>query len=159
MSPYFVNSLYAVDRGVVWNNILKDKYLSGEVILLDRYTTSSLIYQSAFITDSEEKKKFLDYVTDFEYNKLGIKRPDKVIFLSADLDVVNEMRRKRKLETGEAVEGDIHENDLSFMRLVYDSAMFVADYFNWDVVECTSNGKMKSIEEISEEVYKIASSS
>lgn len=159
LSPYFVNSLYAVDRGVVWNNILKDKYLSGEVILLDRYTTSSLIYQSAFITDSEEKKEFLDYVTDFEYNKLGIKRPDKVIFLSADLDAVNEMRRKRKLDVGEAVEGDIHENDLSFMKLVYDSAMFVADYFDWDVVECTSNGKMKSIEEISEEVYKIATSS
>ena len=45
------------------------------------------------------------------------------------------------------------------MKLVYDSAMFVADYFDWDIVECTSDGKMKSIEEISEEVYKIAISS
>ena len=48
--------------------------------MLDRYTTSSVIYQSALIEDIELKKAFIDYITDFEYNKIGIKEPDKVIF-------------------------------------------------------------------------------
>lgn len=157
LSPYFVNSLYAVDRAITWNTVLRDKYENGDLILLDRYTTSSLIYQSALIDDREEKKKFLDYVVDFEYNKIGIKSPDRVIFLTADLDVITEMRKRRKLDSGETIEGDIHENDLSFMKKVYDNSLFVANYLSWDIVNCSENGKMKSIEEISDEIYDIIS--
>lgn len=157
LSPYFVNSLYAVDRAITWNTVLRDKYENGDLILLDRYTTSSLIYQSALIDDLEEKKKFLDYVVDFEYNKIGIKSPDRVIFLTADLDVITEMRKRRKLDSGEAIEGDIHENDLSFMKKVYDNSLFVANYLSWDIVNCSENGKMKGIEEISDEIYDIIS--
>lgn len=155
LSPYFINSLYAVDRAVTCNLKLKKGYEQGDFILLDRYTSSSLIYQSALIENEEEKKKFLDYVIDFEYNKLGIIKPDNTIFLYAPLEIINEMRRKRKEEEGEKFEGDIHENDLKFMKKVYDSAMFVADYLNWTKVNCSKDNKMKSIEEIHEEIYKL----
>ena len=155
LSPYFINSLYAIDRAITWHTSLKESFEKGDIILLDRYTTSSLIYQSALIEDEEEKKKFIDYVTDFEYEKLGIKKPDNVIFLSAPLEVVNEMRKKRKLEEGEAVEGDIHENNLEFLKKVYDSAIFVAKYLNWDIIDCSDGNKMKSPEEIHEEIMKL----
>lgn len=72
------------------------------------------------IEDNEEKKRFLNYVMDFEYNKIGIKKPDKVIFLTADLYIITKMRNKRKEENGEVVKGDIHENDLTFMKKVYE---------------------------------------
>lgn len=155
LSPYFINSLYAIDRAITWYDSLKESFEKGDIILLDRYTTSSLIYQSALIEDEEEKKKFIDYVTDFEYEKLGIKKPDSVIFLSAPFEVVNEMRRKRKLEKGEAVEGDIHENNLEFLKKVYDSAIFVAKYLNWDIIDCSDGNKMKSPEDIHEEITKL----
>ena len=155
LSPYFINSLYAIDRAITWHTSLKESFEKGDIILLDRYTSSSLIYQSALIEDEEEKKKFIDYVTDFEYEKLGIKKPDSVIFLSAPFEVVNEMRRKRKLEKGEAVEGDIHENNLEFLKKVYDSAIFVAKYLNWDIIDCSDGNKMKSPEEIHEEIIKL----
>ena len=70
LSPYMVNSLYAVDRAIAWNKHLREQWQEGKVILLDRYTTSSLIYQSALITDIEEKKAFIDYVCEFEYEKI-----------------------------------------------------------------------------------------
>ena len=73
--------MYATDRGVTWYTNLKQLYEQGKVILLYRYTTSSLIYQSALIEDIEQKKKFIDYVIDFEYRKIGIKEPNNVIFL------------------------------------------------------------------------------
>ena len=155
LSPYFINSLYAIDRAITWYDSLKESFEKGDIILLDRYTTSSLIYQSALIEDEEEKKKFIDYVIDFEYEKLGIKKPDSVIFLSATFEVVNEMRRKRKLEKGEAVEGDIHENNLEFLKKVYDSAIFVAKYLNWDIIDCSDGNKMKSPEDIHEEITKL----
>ena len=150
LSPYFIKSLYAIDRAITWHTSLKESFEKGDIILLDRYTTSSLIYQSALIEDEEEKKKFIDYVIDFEYEKLGIKKPDSVIFLSATFEVVNEMRRKRKLEKGEAVEGDIHENNLEFLKKVYESAIFVAKYLNWDIIDCSDGDKMKSPKEIHE---------
>lgn len=155
LSPYFVNTLYSMDRAITWNLSLKDALENNDIILLDRYTSSSLIYQSALIENKDEKKKFLDYVIDFEYEKLGIKEPDNVIFLSAPFDVITEMRRKRKLEEGEAVSGDIHENDLDLLKKVYDNALFVADYFSWDVIDCACDGKMKSPEEIHEDICKV----
>lgn len=153
LSPYFVNSLYAVDRAVAWYKELKELYDKGDIVLLDRYTTSSLIYQSALIENPDEKKRFLDYVTDFEFGKLGIKEPDSVIFLHAPFDLVTKLRQERKQNDG--VVNDIHERDLEFMKKVYESAMFCADYFDWDKVECSDNDKMRSIEDIHEDVYKL----
>ena len=152
LSPYFVNSLYAVDRAMAWNLELGPKYEAGEILVLDRYTTSSLIYQSALIEDIEERKKFIDYVCDFEYNKLGIKRPDNVIFLHAPFDLVTELRKARNTSSG--VEEDIHEKDLDFMLKVYENAMFLADYLSWDKIQCNEGDKFRSIEDIHAEIYQ-----
>lgn len=153
LSPYFINSLYAIDRGVTWYSGLKQAYLEGKTILLDRYTTSSLMYQSALITDIEEKKKFIDYVVDFEYEKIGIKSPDNVIFLYAPFDLITKMRANRKQNDG--IENDIHERDIEFMKKVYDSAMFVAEYLGWNMIRCDDGDKMKSVDDIHEEVYRL----
>ncbi len=153
ISPYFVNSLYAVDRAVTWLTKLKKSYDVGGIVLLDRYTTSSLIYQAAMIDDLEERKDFIDYVVDFEYNKMGIQKPDSVIFLYASFDLVTDMRRNRS--TNEGVQNDIHEKDISFMKKVYDNAMFVADYLGWNMIKCDKDGKMRSIDDIHEEIYEL----
>lgn len=153
LSPYFINSLYANDRAVTWYSELKKDYEDGKTILLDRYTTSSLIYQAALIEDVEERKAFVDYVCDFEYKKLGIGKPDKVIFLCAPFDLVTKMRNARKQNEG--ISNDVHERDLSFMRKVYENAVFLAEYLKWDIVECNKNDEMKSIEDIHKEIVKI----
>ena len=153
LSPYFINSLYANDRAITWYTNLKKLYEKGNIILLDRYTTSSLIYQSALIEDLEEKKKFIDYVIDFEYHKLGIKDPDNVIFLHAPFELVTKMRQERKQNDG--VANDIHERDLEFMKKVYKSAMFIADYLSWNMVQCNDGDKMRTIDDIHEEIYQL----
>ena len=153
LSPYFINSLYANDRGITWYTSLKQLYEQGKVILLDRYTTSSLIYQSALIEDIEQKKKFIDYVIDFEYSKIGIKEPDNVIFLHAPFDLVTEMRNARKQNEG--IVNDIHESNLDFMEKVYESAMFIADYLSWDKVQCNDGNKMREIDDIHKEIYSL----
>lgn len=153
LSPYFINSLYANDRGITWYTKLKPLYDEGKVVLLDRYTTSSLIYQSALIEDIEQKKKFIDFVIDFEYHKIGIKEPDNVIFLYAPFELVTEMRNARKQNDG--VVNDIHESNLEFMKKVYESAMFIADYLSWDKIQCNDGNKMRSIDDIHEEIYNL----
>ena len=152
LSPYFINSLYAIDRAITWKEEMKQNYEKGDIILLDRYNTSSIIYQASTIDNIEERKKFIDYIIDFEYNKLEIGIPDKVIFLHAPFDLTTKLRNERL--SNEGIQNDVHESNLDYMKKVYDNAMFVADYLNWEMVKCNDNDKMKSIEEIHEDVYK-----
>ena len=156
LSPYFINNLYALDRSITWQTKLKKAYEEGKTILLDRYTTSSLIYQSCLIENEEEKKAFIDWVVDYEYNKLGIPKPDLVIFLTADFESVMKLKKARKQNDG--VSNDIHERNDEFMNKVYESALFVADYLGWNYIYCDNNGNMRSIEDIHEEAYKLVKS-
>lgn len=153
ISPYFINSLYAIDRKIVSDNISK---ISNDIILLDRYTTSSLIYQTALIDDLEEKKKFIDYIIDYEYNKLLIRQPDKVIFLTLPFELITENRNKRK--NNSCLSKDIHEENEEYLKKVYDNATFISNYLSWNVVDCYKNNQMKSKEEIHNEVYKLIKS-
>jgi dTMP kinase len=152
LSPYLIASLYAIDRAITWNNILKPLHEQGKTIVLDRYTTSSLFYQSALIEDLQKKKDFINYVLDYEYNKLGIKEPDSVIFLHAPFDLVTKMREART--NNEGIQNDIHEANIEFMKKVYENGMFLADYLSWDMVQCNDGDSLRSIEDIHEEVYR-----
>ena len=151
LSPYFINNLYACDRAITWHTLLKDDYELGRTLLFDRYTTSSILYQASTIEDLDKRKEFINFVCDYEYGKLGIPEPDNIIFLHAPFELIEEMRNNRK--ENEGIENDIHERDREFLKKVYDNAMFVADYLNWDMIDCSNGNKMLPIEEIHEKVY------
>ena len=87
------------------------------------------------------------------WNKLGIKKPDKVIFLNADFEAVQNMLKLRGDNGG--VENDIYEADMTFMKNVHDNAVSVAEYLNWDIIECSKDGKMLSIDEIHDKIYDV----
>lgn len=152
-SPYFVHLLYAQDRAITWHTQLKYEYELGKTLLMDRYTTSTFLYQAANIEDISERKAFIDFACDYEYNKLGIKEPDKILFLYASFELITKLRNQR--QQNEGILNDIHERDLDFMKRVYDNAMFVADYLSWDMINCEKNGEMRTREDIHEEVYKL----
>lgn len=153
LPPYFINSLYAVDRACAWHTKLKQLYDEGKILLFDRYTTSSLMYQSAKIKDQGAKTAFLDYVSDFEYNKLGIQKPDIVIFLTAPFDMITNMRNGRT--TNEGIQNDLHERDTKYLKEVYDNAMFVANNQSWNIVDCNDGNQLRSREDIHEEIYRL----
>lgn len=151
LSPYFVNMLYALDRAVTVKTLLAPSLEEGRDVLLDRYTTSSLIYQSSFITDKTEKQKFIEYVTDFEYSRLGIPKPGTVLFLNAPYECAESLRKSRTSNDG--VEHDIHESSGGFMKKVYDSAQLVCDMCAFTRIDCTdADGRMYSRETIHEKI-------
>ena len=152
LSPYFINSLYAIDRACAWNLELKEAYDSGAIVLLDRYTTSSIIYQSTTFNSTSERKKFIDYVSDYEYNKLGIPKPDMVLFLDAPFDLVTELRQQRVNYEGNS--HDIHESNIEFMKKVYENAEDIAVYLKWERINCVKDNKFKNIDVIHEDIIK-----
>ena len=40
------------------------------------------------------------------------------------------------------------------MKKVYDNANFIAEYLNWDIINCSDENAMKSIDEIYSEIIK-----
>ena len=151
LSPYLVNTLYATDRALTWKEVISPTIRKDSLVLLDRYTTSSIIYQSALITDEAEKCEFIDYVTDYEYTKLGIPKPDLVIFLDAPYDTAKALRAARL--SIEGITDDIHESSDGFMKSVYDSAQFACQRLSWHRISCADTfGAMRSREDIHKDV-------
>lgn len=154
LSPYFVNELYAYDRKVTWDNELSKYFKEGYNIVLDRYTTSSIIYQSVFLDSLEEKKKFIDYVSQYEYEELKIKKPDLVLFLTAPFEVALKLKQGRLDNDG--IKNDVFERDIELMEKIYHNANFIADYLKWDIIPCSLDGvTFRDRQDINNDVYKL----
>lgn len=142
---YSASTLYAMDRFVSYVTDWKDYYESGGILLSDRYTTSNAIYQLTKVP-AEERQYFLDWLYDLEYNKLGLPKPDMVLFLDMPIDVSQKLLSQRYL--GDESKKDIHEKDAMFLRDCRYSAMFAAERWGWTVLDCAKDGGPLPIEDI-----------
>lgn len=152
LSPYFVASLYTIDIAAVYLSELKPALEEGKMVLLDRYSTSTLMYQASIIKDLEERKKFLEYEKDYIYEKMGIGVPDEVIFLNAPFEEAVKFRKERTNYEGNS--NDIHETDDEYLKGVYDNAQYVAKDLKMTYIECYKDNNMRTKEDIHEEIYQ-----
>ncbi len=152
---YPVSCFFAMDRYYVYKTKLEKVLNDDKIVVLDRYISSNLIYQSSLLK-GKEKDDYLNYITDFEYNKLGLRKPDVVIFLNLGKEYATKLRKKRV--DNEGIVNDINERDDFFLNTVYDNSLEIAKKYNYKVVECEKNGELRSISDISLEIYKIVSS-
>lgn len=153
VNPYVASTFYAVDRFSSFKKGWKDFYENGGIILADRYTTSNMIHQAAKITALEDKSKFLDWLWDFEFNLFSLPMPDCVIFLDMPPKYSRILMQERANKfTGEESK-DIHERNVDYMENSYINSKMIAEKYSWEKVNCISGEEIRSIEEISEEIY------
>ena len=149
VNAYAASSFYAVDRVASFLQFWKTDYEEGTVILSDRYATSNIIYQMSKVEDSQ-RDEFIEWQNDFEYNKLGIPKPDAVIYLDIEPEVSQKLMEKRY--GGDMSKMDLHERNVKFLLDCRKSALYAAEKCNWKVINCCENGEIKSIENIAEEI-------
>lgn len=154
ISPYIASSFYAVDRYASYKKEWEAFYLSGGIILADRYTTSNMVHQAAKIEGDSERNKFIEWLYDFEYNIFGLPVPDYVVFLDMPPEFSLSLLAKRASKASD-VKQDIHEADEQYLRKSYSNANRIASKYHWHKVSCINNNSLKTIEEIHEEVYKL----
>ena len=155
VSAYAASSFYAVDRYASYRRDWGGFLESGGTIVADRYTTSNMIHQCAKISDISEKEAFLEWVADFEYSKLGLPKPDKVIFLNMPPDAARRLMQGRANKITGKEKLDIHEADSDYMQKSYDNAVYVAKKCGWNTVNCTHNGEIRTREDINQEITEI----
>lgn len=152
VNPYVSSTFYAVDRYASYKTKWGEFYNNGGIIISDRYTTSNMVHQAAKI-NNDEKEKFLDWLYDLEFNIYGIPKPDEIIFLDVDPEVSQELMKDRKNKfTGEEAK-DIHESNKEYLINSYNNSLYIADKYNWKVIKCCKNNKLRTIEDINDEIY------
>jgi dTMP kinase len=153
VNPYTASTFYAVDRFASYKTDWKDFLEDGGIIIADRYTTSNMVHQASKYESIEEKNKFLDWLYDLEFEKMGLPKPDEVIFLNMEIEVSLKLIENRSNKiTGES-EKDIHEKDSDYMRKTYENSLWVAKKYNWKMIQCSKDDKPKLRETIHEDVY------
>ena len=154
VNAYAASVLYSVDRFASYKKDWEKFYLEGGVVISDRYTTSNMIHQLPKIEKEEEQKKYLDWITDLEWNKVSIPKPDAVFFLDMPYEFSQKLMKNRDNKiTGEA-QKDIHERDEEYMKKSYETAKKLAIDQKWEIIKCVKNDTLKTIDEINDEILK-----
>ena len=153
ISPYIASTFYAADRYATYQTELKEYYENGGLILADRYTTSNMIHQAGKIQDKEERDKFLKWLWDFEFNLYKLPIPTEVFFLNMPVEKSLELIANRENKFTHSSKKDIHESDKNHLIDAYSAACDVAKDYNWYEVKCVKDDKIRTIEDIHEEIY------
>ena len=153
VSAYAASSFYAVDRYASYNKFWKNDYLSGYTLIADRYATSNIIHQMSKLP-KEQWKDFLCWMEDFEYSKLALPRPDRVIYLDMNPEVSRELLSRRY--HGDEKKKDIHEANFNYLLKCRDCALYAAQHLLWKVVRCSDEKAPYPVRQIAQMVYEAA---
>ena len=151
VNAYAASAFYSVDRYASYKKVWGQWYERGGLVVSDRYTTSNAVHQTSK-EPPEKQSDFLKWLYDFEYSKLGLPRPDLVVYLDVPTDFTEKMMRSREAATH--THADIHEQDLEYLATCRRTGRAAAEYYGWTVIGCVKNGAMRSIDDIHEEIYR-----
>ena len=151
VNAYAASAFYAVDRYASYKKSWGSYYENGGMILSDRYTTSNAVHQASKEPEAA-RGEFLKWLYEFEYDKLGLPRPDLTIYLDVPTAFTAQLMRHREQSTN--TKADIHENDTQYLSTCRETGRAAARFYNRTVSECVRDGQMRSIEDIHEEIYR-----
>lgn len=154
ISPYVASTFYAADRYATYIKEYKDYYENGGIILADRYTTANMVHQAGKIQDEKEREKFLRWLWELEFRIYELPVPSEVFFLKMPPNKALELIKDRQNKFTHQDKKDIHEKDENHIIDSFNAACDVAQKYNWYTVECVENGKLRTIEDINDEIYK-----
>ena len=151
VNAYAASAFFSVDRYASYKQDWGQWYEDGGLILSDRYTTSNAVHQASKEAP-EDRKRFLEWLYHFEYDCLGLPRPDLTIYLDVPTAFTEKLMRGREAATG--THADIHEKDLAYLATCRETGRAAAEFYGWTVIHCVKDGAMRSIEDIHEEIYR-----
>lgn len=151
VNAYAASAFYSVDRYASYKKVWQEWYQDGGLVVSDRYTTSNAVHQTSK-EPPQRQQAFLQWLYDFEYDKLGLPRPDLVIYLDVPTDFTEKLMRRREQATH--THADIHEQDSTYLAACRRAGKAAAEYYGWTVIQCVKDGKMRTIKDIHEEIYR-----
>ena len=150
VNAYAASLFYTVDRYATFRKAYEQQWKEGHCIVADRYTTSNMFHQCTK-EPRNNWDNYLSWLEDLEYEKVGLPRPTQVIYLDVEPEVSRALLSKRY--EGDESKKDIHEANFAYLLRCREAALYAAEKFGWKVIRCNEGSVMRSVEDISNEIW------
>lgn len=134
VNPYAASSFYSLDRYISYQTIWGKDYQDGAVVVADRYATSNLCHQMVKCP-REEWTDYIRWLSEFEYQRLGLPGPDLVVYLDMHPDTSQRLLSARY--GGDEKKRDLHEADAGYLARCREAALYAAKTLGWEAVACS----------------------
>jgi dTMP kinase len=177
IGPYYGSMFYAYNRARE-TGPMRDALKYGTHCVLNRYVSANGGHQGGKIHDDNERKQYLDWLFDLEFNRFKIPVPDLNILLHMPPAIghvlVGRKAPEQRTYLTEGKKKDIHEADLQHLLDAEQAYLYLArNYPGWVTVSCVKpeiegnldvinnwgilpEEKIKTPQQIREEVYSHA---
>jgi dTMP kinase len=142
--PLDIAKLFYNDQLAQKNNLIQMQK-EGIIIVLDRYTLSTKVYQGANL-DGEKRYELMDTINCWQTNL-----PKENLTIVFDLPT--EKSIERIITRGRVM--DIHEKNKKYLKRVHDLYIETAKKLKYPIIECVKQNYEKTVDEIFSEVLKI----
>lgn len=146
-NAYAASTFFAVDRYISYRTQWKKDVDEYDYIIFNRYVSANAVHQLSKLP-KEQWEEFLSWLWEYEFDKLGLPRPDMTLYLLVEPEISMGLVDKR----GE--KKDIHELDGEYMQKCFEAGKYAADRLGFVKINCCENGAIRSRESISDEIYK-----
>ncbi len=151
-------SLFALER-LHSKEELKAALACNDIVFCDRYVPSNLAYAAAGV-EREREQQIIKLILDLEYEKMGLTRPDGIVFMDMPLDLAisNVAKKQERRYTKNVL--DLLERQ---RELLHNVAGFYAQMQQWHPdakflrVDCTTGEKQDDLRYFPELVSEVVS--
>ena len=152
VNAFAASSFYAVDRYANFKRHWKSEYENDYIILADRYTTSNCVHQCSKL-EEDEWDSYIEWLYNYEFNQLGIPKPDLVVFLDMDPEISQKLMSGRY--KGEENKKDIHEKDTEYLAKCRKAAFYSANKLDWKIIKCYEDDEPLPIDTIALKIKEL----
>ena len=146
-NAYAASTFFAVDRYISYRSDWGRDIADYDYVIFNRYVSANAVHQLSKLP-KEEWESFLSWLWDYEFEKLGLPKPDATLYLTVPPEISLSLVDKR------GAQKDIHESDGEYMARCYEAGLYAADRLGFEKVDCVINGEMRTSEDIASEIYK-----
>lgn len=139
---------YAADRKYNLKEITKALDY-GINVVLDRYSYSNMAHQGGKLETKEERNQLYTWIEKLEFDLLELPKADIRVFLHMPYEGAVTLKKGRSIDNL-----DEHEKDERHLKRAEEAYFEIADRFNFYIIECMDNCRIKRIDEIQEELSK-----
>lgn len=126
---------------------INEKLDRGYNVILDRYVYSNMAHQGGKILDTNERMNMYAWLDILEFKLLELPKPDICLFLHMPYEQAAELRKTRKTSPDE------HEKNKAHLEHAEHAYQELAQSYNWKIIECTEDDKIKGIQTINDELF------
>ena len=130
--------------------LIEDNISIGNTVILDRYCFSSYAHQGGKIRTKDRRLVNYTWLDHLFFDFLNLRKPDLVILLYMPHQYATQLKKNRKEKP------DQLESDTDHLISAEKAYLEIAECYGFKVINCVDGDRIKTIEEIHEEVYECA---